>query len=474
MSSGARVDADRWSAAAWDAAPIAALVVDFGGTICQANASAKQLLGLVTDRALTSCIPASESVRVAAIVEAATPDTASVCETAIIRVGGGTEPVRLHLRHLTTDDGAVDHLLVQIVELGQHRSADRRLAQQRAFRSALLELSDLSHDTDCDEEFYATLVKRAVQVVPGAQAGSVLVRTPGTDEYWFVATEGYDLVGLQAHPLHEQELFRDVDNPAASIVREFRSDIFEPERQRWLIEVGRLHDIVVNVSAPVMTAGKSVAFVSLDNFDDPDAFNETSIEMTTVLGRLIADLWRRRDLEAALRKERESFRHQALHDELSGLANRRHLEDRIDEAIASSNRHGRPLSLLFVDVDDFKSVNDRYGHGVGDQVIVAVAQRLRRATRTSDTVGRWGGDEFVIVAPDAPTRDDVEALTARVLAEFDEPLVLESYELHVGLTIGAAWTSNGVANRDTLVRCADGALYEAKASGKGTVRFGIL
>lgn len=473
MSSGDRLGAHAASTA-WTDAPIAALIVGPDGIVRQANREAAKLLGATDGRPVSTLIPSSDSLRVLGVLGAVPAAAPTVCETSIVRVGGATEPVRLHVRRISLDDGGADHLLVQVVCLGDQRTTDRRLAQQRAFRSALLELSDLSHDTGCDEEFYATLVERAVQVVPGAQAGSVLVRTPGTDEFRFVATQGFDLVGLQQHSLHTSELFRDVDNPAACITREFDNSGLDPERQEWLATVGRMTEIVSNVSAPVMAAGEAVAFVSLDNFDDRDAFNETSIEMTTVLGRLIADLWRRRDLEAALRRERESFRHQALHDQLSGLANRRHLEDRIDEVIASSNRHGRPFSLLFVDVDDFKQVNDSYGHGVGDQVIVAVADRLRAATRASDTVGRWGGDEFVVVAQDSPTTEDVEALSARVLSEFVEPVVIGSLELRIGVTIGAAWTADGVASRDALVRSADAALYDAKASGKGTVRLGVL
>ncbi len=463
------------AAAVFERGPIASLVVDRIGCVVAANDAAVSLLGL--DRVELAGLDAGDLVavkdrsrakrRISAVGGGA--EQVARFEASVLRQGGWNAWTWVHLGRL--DGGGV---VMQLLDLTGRQQVDGRLAQQRAFRGAILELSELSHQHDADADFYSTLIDRAVEVVPGAQAGSILVRTPGTDEYRFVAAHGFDLAGLQQQFLRESEFFREASDPSAHIVRDFDPSGLPDERRRWLVEVGRIDEIVVNVSAPVIVDGTAVAFISLDNFDDVDAFTATSVEMTTVLGRLIADLWTRRSLEAELRREREAFRHQALHDDLTGLANRRHLEDRIDAAIARSGRRGQPTGLLFVDVDDFKDVNDCHGHGVGDAVIVAVADRLRSATRAGDTVGRWGGDEFVIVSEDVPNIEDVETLTARILAAFDEPLLLDDVSIPIGVTVGAAWTADPVGHRDDLVRCADAALYEAKASGKGIVRLGVL
>ncbi|MEM8905678.1 MAG: GGDEF domain-containing protein [Actinomycetota bacterium] len=459
----------------FDLAPVASAIVGPDARVERSNAAARRLIGpdlrggaRLTDHVHTDDRPALELLVSALATSSPEQDRLDV---RLRRVTGETTTARVQSSRLSGD-----RVLLQFVEIDDCGGADQRLAEQRAFRSALLELSDLSHDTDDDAEFYATLLQRATEVIPGAQAGSVLVRNGTTDEYHFVAAVGYELPRLQEYFLREEEMFRDVDNPVATITTDSDIDIgdVDPERAEMLRTVGRIEEIVVNVSAPVVSGGEPVAFISLDNFEDPGAFNETSVEMMTVLGRLIADLSRRRELEAALRGERESFRHQALHDELTGVANRRHLEDRIDEVIASSDRHGRPFGLLFVDIDDFKTVNDTFGHAVGDDVLVEVADRLRRAVRAGDLVGRWGGDEFVVVAPESAARDDIERLSERILEEFAEPVVIDAHRIAACISVGAAWASPGVGDREAVVRRADAALYEAKAAGKGVARLGSL
>ena len=232
----------------------------------------------------------------------------------------------------------------------------------------------------------------------------------------FAAAVGYDLAGLQEHLLDHRVFFRDAWDPNARIVRDFDVEGRSAETTDWLTTVGRLNEIVVNVSGPVLADGFPIAFLSLDNFTDADAMNETSIEMTTVLTRLLGDLLRRRQLEAELRKEREAFRHLALHDPLTGLANRRSLERRMTEMLSTAKQQGRPSSVLFVDIDDFKGVNDRLGHEVGDQVLVEVAKGLTAVVGAGALVGRWGGDEFLVVPHDVASQDQAVAPSASLTA----------------------------------------------------------
>ena len=324
---------------------------------------------------------------------------------------------------------------------------------------------------DDDAAFYGTLLARAVDVVPGAQAGSILLHRAGTNEYHFVAAHGFDLTGLQERCLYEEEMFRDVEQSQASINRDVAGMDLSPDQEEWLTRVGRVRDIRSNVAAPVFVDGDPIAFLSLDNFEDRDAFDSTSIEMTTVLGRMIAELLRRRNLEAALHQERASFEHLAHHDGLTGLANRRHLEMALSDAIEQSSRTGSPLAVLFIDIDDFKRINDVHGHDVGDQVIIEVARALRAATRGDDTVGRWGGDEFMLIVPGIDDAADVAAMTSRVLDAFDDEIPVGSAgTVRCRLSIGAAWSRDGKVQTEDLVRTSDQALYESKQAGKNTVR----
>ncbi len=342
------------------------------------------------------------------------------------------------------------------------------LAEQQRFRSALMELSELSYTTEDDDEFYRRLIERAVEVVPGAQGGSVQLNVPGTTKFRFVAAVGFDLAALQLRTLDLEHFFRDAWDPNAKILREFEVDSRTPEVTEWLQTAGRLSEIMVNVSGPVLANGRPVAFLSLDNFEDPDAMSETSIEMTTVLSRLIGELLRRRALEAELRLERAAYRHLAMHDPLTGLANRRNLDIAISEALESAGRRGRPSAVLFVDIDDFKEVNDQLGHEAGDQFLTQVALLLSRAMRAGDMVGRWGGDEFVVVPYRLESPEEAMFLAERILAAFQQDFeVATSVRLRARLSVGIGWTTDSSAEPHELVRAADAALYEAKALGKG-------
>ena len=331
-----------------------------------------------------------------------------------------------------------------------------------------MELSELSYTTKDDSAFYQRLIERAVEVVPGAQGGSVQLNVPGTTMFRFVAAVGYDLQGLQRHTLDMKHFFRDAMDPVARVVHDLKVDSRTPEIAEWLETIGRLSEIASNVSGPVLSDGNPIAFLSLDNFEDPNAMSETSVEMTTVLSRLIGELLRRRSLEAELRREREAYRHLAMHDPMTGLANRRNLDISISEALESASRRGRPSAVLFADLDDFKAVNDDLGHEIGDRFLVQVAQTLNRATRAGDMVGRWGGDEFLVLPYRLESADEAMFLAHRVLDAFDNDFELgDGIRRSASLSIGVGWSTDSNTTPGELIRAADDALYNAKALGKG-------
>jgi diguanylate cyclase (GGDEF)-like protein/PAS domain S-box-containing protein len=163
--------------------------------------------------------------------------------------------------------------------------------------------------------------------------------------------------------------------------------------------------------------------------------------------------------------------HQAFHDPLTGLANRSLFSDRLHHALDRARRTGEPVALLLVDLDDFKPINDTYGHQAGDAVLVELADRLRTEVRASDTAARLGGDEFAVIIEDASDPDATAALAARLLVALSGPVLLGPVDVcTVGVSIGAARSSTA-STPDTLIRSADEALYEVKFSGKGRVGF---
>lgn len=172
------------------------------------------------------------------------------------------------------------------------------------------------------------------------------------------------------------------------------------------------------------------------------------------------------ELAEALRRAEEA----ALTDTLTGLPNRRYAMQRLQQECAAAERSERPLSVLMVDIDHFKSINDSMGHDAGDKVLIEVASRLRAAARLSDIVSRIGGEEFLLIAVDTPlepARRLAERLRRQVAAE---PIAIEGRRLNVTICIGVAEKSLlSCRDVDHLLKCADEALYEAKQSGRNRV-----
>jgi diguanylate cyclase (GGDEF)-like protein/PAS domain S-box-containing protein len=163
----------------------------------------------------------------------------------------------------------------------------------------------------------------------------------------------------------------------------------------------------------------------------------------------------------------ERIRHMAAHDSLTGLPNRMLFADRLTQAISMARRDARQCALLYLDLDKFKPVNDRYGHDVGDRLLKRVAERLRGVVRESDTVARVGGDEFTVLLLDIASPQNAVGVAEKIVAALTTPFRLEGREIRIGTSIGVAFFPADAEDPDTLVKKADAAMYAAKAHGVG-------
>lgn len=174
-------------------------------------------------------------------------------------------------------------------------------------------------------------------------------------------------------------------------------------------------------------------------------------------------------------RQMERLRDLASADDLTGLFNARHLHLMVEREVARLKRTGHPLSLVFLDLDAFKRVNDRHGHLLGSRVLVEFAQLLRACVRTSDTTVRYGGDEFVVVLPNT-SRRDAERVGRRIQARVAAQTFLTSQEAEVRLTasVGVATVTRPTYSADDLIRAADEAMYSVKRSGRNGIRTILL
>ncbi|MEX1198584.1 MAG: EAL domain-containing protein [Pseudohongiellaceae bacterium] len=174
---------------------------------------------------------------------------------------------------------------------------------------------------------------------------------------------------------------------------------------------------------------------------------------------IISDITRLKEHAAELQRV-------AHYDALTGLPNRRLLTDRLEQAIRHARRHEEVLAVCYLDLDNFKPINDRWGHSAGDRVLVSVARRLEGALRESDTISRLGGDEFVLLLPGIEGGDELDLVLGRVMETLHTPFEIEGETPTVSASAGVALFPEDSEDADTLLRYADQAMYGAKASGR--------
>ncbi|MCB1634020.1 MAG: EAL domain-containing protein [Xanthomonadales bacterium] len=185
----------------------------------------------------------------------------------------------------------------------------------------------------------------------------------------------------------------------------------------------------------------------------------------------LRNLAERYALSSLVHHYRIDSRFRGLHDSLTKLPNRLLFNDRLESALAEAQRNGEQFSVLFVDLDRFKTINDSLGHAVGDQMLVAVAKRLRATVRASDTVARYAGDEFTLVLRHIIQRDDVLRIAEKITRVLEAPLTLsDGSEMQITASIGIAFFPEDSTTADGLVKCADVAMYNAKGMGRNTFR----
>jgi diguanylate cyclase (GGDEF)-like protein len=176
--------------------------------------------------------------------------------------------------------------------------------------------------------------------------------------------------------------------------------------------------------------------------------------------------------EIAARKQvEEKIQHMASHDDLTGLANRVLFRDRLEMAQNMAMRKNEKLAILFIDLDGFKAVNDNFGHKVGDLLLQAVARQLIETVRHSDTVARMGGDEFIVLLNGVHRNEDAEAVAKKILASFEQPMLLAGQFARVGASIGISVYPDHGNDAEKLIAYADGAMYHIKKSGKNAYAF---
>jgi diguanylate cyclase (GGDEF)-like protein len=226
---------------------------------------------------------------------------------------------------------------------------------------------------------------------------------------------------------------------------------------RTMIAAFREHKLQRAMAAPVSDQGTIVGSLTVASYQ-PGRYTELEKDLLTMFAEHAS-------LALSDARRVAATTHQAFHDDLTGLPNRALFFDRLEHALARAGQNNTEVAVLFCDVDHFKLVNDRLGHGVGDELLITVGERIGGCLRAADTAARFGGDEFAVLLEDS-SQDEAERVAERILRALRPGAVVQGRALPIGVSIGLAMSIHTM-KADDLLRFADVAMYRAKALGRG-------
>jgi diguanylate cyclase (GGDEF)-like protein len=304
------------------------------------------------------------------------------------------------------------------------------------------------------------LVKRIVEVLPITAAGVTLI-SPVTDPRYVAASDKSALrfEELQSE-LGEGPCLVAYESGEAVTVPDLRHEFRFPTFAPRALEAG----LVGVFTFPLRNGKEQLGALDLYR-DTPGPLDAGTMDAAQTLADVASAYLLNAQARADLRDSSERSHEKALHDALTGLPNRTLLLERLDHAVLRGRRSGKTAAVLFADLDRFKLVNDLYGHGVGDELLVAVAHRLTSALRPGDTLARMSGDEFVILCEDLDAPAQADVIAARMGAAVAAPFVLSGVEVDITASVGIAFSGPGDQLSEELLRDADTAMYQAKRGG---------
>ncbi len=327
---------------------------------------------------------------------------------------------------------------------------------------AMLDVVRRLSSTDAPATLYHRAAQAALELVPGAEAATIQVRHGELFQY--EAAVGYELDELQVEvgPFTYQEQLKWYGAGAESFEAGEARVLRGPEILRRSVASqrstaqkarGRVTSMRCHVLVPILDVDGVVAVLNIDNFSTEDAFGRSAVRLAEAFAQHIAVVVRQAEQMVALERS-------AITDSLTGLSNREGFGRILNQEIARARRYGHHLNMVMIDLDNFKQVNDRFGHPVGDSALVAVANALDAAKRSTDAIFRWGGDEFVILLPEVAP-ESASCAMERFVSVIDK---VQVQGMRLSASAGLASYPDDGADATSLLACADQRMYHYKQS----------
>jgi len=359
--------------------------------------------------------------------------------------------------------GFIFFLRIKRREDGRRREI-KRTAQLERYQNAMIAWSKSSHENIGDAFKMATEI--SADTLDVKRVGIWLYNEAKTSlecRVMYISGEGHSSDGI----LLEADFpryFSAIETGRRIVISDARNDPATNELAKaYLLE----NDIYSLLGAPIFYDRDIIGVICHEHIGTPRKWSVNEQEFSALIASDIS-----LSLEVDKRKLTEkNLEHQAYHDSLTGLPNRALLLDRIDQAIRHAKRNKSLLAVLFLDLDNFKQINDSFGHSVGDTVLVSISGMLKNALRDMDTIARLGGDEFTILLSEFEKEEEINEITAKLFDILRQPLLIKGSELVVTTSIGISVFPNDGENPEILLRNADAAMYRAKEKGRNGFEF---
>ncbi len=447
------------------ASPLAIIVQDENGLINRWNAAAQRLFGWTEQEAIGKhmlSVPAEKKAEGTAFRERILRGEHFADVEAIRRCKDGTEiTVSLSAAALRDASGKVDGMVLLAADISERKRADRRQNIQNAVTVLLAEAGSVEE-----------VIPRVIQTLcEGLGWAAGARRIVAKDDGLMRHTEDWGLAEPAIQLFLRQSATRvDTTGENAGLLRK----VWAGGRPVWLSDIALEPTFVRGAAA--LTAGLRCAFafpilVSGEFYGVIELFgravrarDEQVVEIATDISSQIGQFIARKEAESHL-----TFF--ANHDTLTGLPNRAMFNQRLTQALARAQRLAAMAAVLFIDLDRFKVINDTLGHDAGDQLLKQLAERLRECLREGDTIGRQGGDEFVVLIEDVTDPAQVAGVGQKILDTVARPFLICGQEFHVTASVGISIYPGDGADQQALLKNADIAMYRAKEQGKNNYQF---
>ena len=331
-----------------------------------------------------------------------------------------------------------------------------QLSRRKFIERAVEKFNDSLKEID-SEDFWARLINASAELMR-AERGSLLIFDEKSDTFTAKAATGIkaDLIKRETENLGIRVARNVFGDGKAVVIKDVKRIGLKPAPEDWLYKSDSF------ISYPIIVGERKIGVLNLTDQVDGKSYNDADVSLLDAVMPSLAVIIDRADLK----HQAGEFKQLSVTDALTGLLNRRYLEERLTEEIKRSNRHGFPMSFLMIDVDEFKSYNDSFGHTEGDKALQIVGVCLKETLRGADVAARYGGEEFSILLPQTGS-EEAEVIAERIRERIE---MTDFPKRQVTVSIGIASCSLSLNSPKALISAADKAMYEAKRLGRNNVR----